>query len=129
MTVARLAVTLSAAIGLFTSIAAYAQTGAACDKWNTEEFFKAANVADMDRCLKGGADPNVRTGNGLTPLHFAAENNDNPVVAAALVEAGASPNARNDVGGTPLHRAAARNQNPAVITALLNAGAEPQRPD
>ena len=57
VTVARFAVTLSAAIGLFTSIAAYAQTGAACDKWNTEEFFKAGNVADVDRCLKSGADP------------------------------------------------------------------------
>ena len=123
VTVARFAVTLSAAIGLFTLVAAYAQTGAACDAWNTGEFFKAANVADVDRCLEAGADLNARTGNGSTPLHYAAANNDNPAVVAALVEVGASPNVRNEGGLTPLH-SAAFNENPAIIVALVDLGAD-----
>ena len=56
---AAFAVTLSVAVGLFTSIEPYAQNGTACDAWNTEEFFKAANVADVERCLKAGTDPNA----------------------------------------------------------------------
>ena len=74
--------TLSAAIGLFTSIEAYAQTGAACDAWKHGEFFKAATVADVERCLKTGADPNDGAHLGRTPLHTAAIFTDNPAVIA-----------------------------------------------
>jgi ankyrin repeat protein len=55
-----------------------------------------------------GADPNVRTAIGNTPLLLAAPNG-NPKVAAALLAHGAEVNAKNDLFNTALHLAAARD--------------------
>ena len=52
------------------------------------------------------------------------ENNENPEVAIALLDAGANVNATDDAGWTPLHRAAGNNENPEVAIALLDAGAD-----
>ena len=43
-----------------------------CAIWNTQIFFEAAGLSDVTHCLRAGADPNVRTDGGATPLHFAA---------------------------------------------------------
>lgn len=72
---------------------------------------------------KAKADPNARTRKGLSPLHFAAEHNDNPTLVTALLKADADPNARTRKSLTPLHLAAKRNPSPEVITTLLDAGA------
>ena len=64
--------------------------------------------------------------NGKTPLHEAAESNENPSVVKALVEAGANIEAQDEDGKTPLHAAAILNKTPTAVTALLDAGADPK---
>ena len=50
--------------------------------------------------VDAGADPNIKTTNGLTPLHNAAIVGNVDVVII-LLEAGADPHIRNDNGDTP----------------------------
>ena len=71
------------------------------------------------------ADLHVRDEKRLTPLHLAAQYNENPAVITALLKAGADLHARDEHGLTPLHWAAWKNKNPVVIAALLDAGADP----
>ncbi|MDE2763880.1 MAG: ankyrin repeat domain-containing protein [Gemmatimonadota bacterium] len=75
-----------------------------------------------------GADPNLRTSNGSTPLHTAAALNPTPGIVDALVASGADIGARNAHRQTPLH-SAWRNPNPAVVRALLLSGADPVATD
>lgn len=75
-----------------------------------------------------GADPNLRTSNGSTPLHTAAALNPTPGIVDALVASGADIGARNADRETPLH-SAWRNPNPSVVRALLRSGADPVATD
>ena len=77
--------------------------------------------------IEAGADVRARDRAGHTPLHYAALDNGNPAVIAALVGAGADVNARGGSGRTPLHIAALRN--PAAFPVLLELGADPAAPD
>ena len=85
----------------------------------------SGNPAVIAALLKGGAEPNAKTGKGFTPLHVAAQWNSTPAVVEALLKGGAEPNAKAGKGFTPLHLAAQWNSNPAVVEALLKGGAEP----
>ena len=94
----------------------------------TDDLFVAARggtASDVRAAVSAGADPGARTEKGITPLHWAARENDAPSVIAALIEAGADPDARTEDGLTPLHAAAALNPAPSVIAALIEAGADP----
>ncbi|MCE2558139.1 MAG: ankyrin repeat domain-containing protein, partial [Acidobacteria bacterium] len=75
--------------------------------------------------LEAGANLELRTDQGLTPLHVAVVFNKNPAIIAALLEAGANLEARTDRDWTPLHAATSSNENPVVVAALLDAGADP----
>ena len=66
---------------------------------------------------------------GQTPLHKAAESNDNLAIITTLLKAGADIEAKTKWGFTPLHWAAWFNKNPTVITVLLKAGADPSTKD
>ncbi len=85
-----------------------------------------ADEADRVRALiDGGADVNVRQGDGATPLHWAVHRN-NLATARLLLDAGADPNAANDLGATPLWLAA-ENGSARMTELLLDAGADPDR--
>ncbi len=74
--------------------------------------------------VKQGADVNAAQGDGMTALHWAAQNGDVTLVEV-LVYAGANPSAATRNGAyTPLHLAA-RAGNAQVAEALLQAGANP----
>ncbi|MCX6593247.1 MAG: ankyrin repeat domain-containing protein [Acidobacteria bacterium] len=72
--------------------------------------------------------PAQTIGDGMTPLHWAAENED-LTSAQDLLRQGAAVDAITRVGGlTPLHLAA-RNGNAALLATLLKAGAGVQKPN
>ena len=73
--------------------------------------------------LRGSAGrlPSGFSGEGWTPLHYAA---DNAGIVASLIRHGAEVNAADATGITPLHNAVS-HANTEVMTALLAAKAEP----
>ena len=98
-----------------------AQASPGCEAWNTEDYFKPPTVDGVRGCLEAGADPMARNGWSVTPLHQAAEFNENPAVIQALLAAGADPEALDAWNSTPLRWARLRN-NVAVIDFLLSNG-------
>jgi len=73
--------------------------------------------------LKQGADVSAAQGDGMTPLHWAAERGD-AALAEMLLYAGANVAAVTRIGQyTPLHLAS-RSGNAAVVEALLKGGAD-----
>ena len=87
----------------------------------------AAMRGDLDEVrelLRSGSDVNAPQSDGLTALHWAADNGD-AALAGVLIYAGAnlSPLTRNDAY-TPMHMAARRG-HAGVIELLVEAGADP----
>ena len=75
--------------------------------------------------LEAGADVNgANSINGMTPLHFAAQNN-NLEVARFLMRHAANPNLRNKDGTTPLMYAALRSANQDMMELLAQGGGNP----
>lgn len=68
------------------------------------------------------ADPNQRTADGTSALHWAVHHDDAELITK-LLAAKADPNARNDYGATPMSEAAIRG-DVKVLRALLAAGAD-----
>ena len=91
-----------------------------CDEWNTRAFFESATAAEVSACLAAGADVAARRDDDDTPLHLAANFNENPAVIEVLLAAGADLEARDQ----SLIRATLYNANPGVIAALLAGGAK-----
>ena len=86
------------------------------------------NPSVIAALIEGGADPNARGEDGITPLHVAPMFISSPSVIAALIEGGADPNARGKGDVAPLHLAARRG-DPSVVMALLEGGADPNAHD
>ena len=89
---------------LAASVLALAGQGLAqgCEGWNTSLFFLSATPAEVESCLAAGAEVNARaTVLGHTPLHLAAQFNNNPAVIEVLLDAGADLKAQDLSGNTP----------------------------
>ncbi|KAL7045286.1 hypothetical protein ACKWTF_002184 [Chironomus riparius] len=81
-----------------------------------------SRVPDGDRCvlmlLKSGANPNITTENGESPVHVAARYG-NVVTLDLLLEDMGDPLLKSYVGETPLHLAC-RNCHPEIVKHLIN---------
>lgn len=106
----------------------------ACATWNTEEFFKAAGLADVEACLLAGKSVAGRNQGGDSPICMAARFASDPEVINTLLRHGAQVTdwcafnrwESNDCYGeaSVLHVAARDNHNPAIFQALIDAGAQ-----
>ena len=86
------------------------------------EAARRGDVVELERLLEQGADVNSSRGDGMTALHFAAEQGDGEVVRI-LLRAEADVGAGTRIGHyTPLHLAS-RGGHVAVAKSLLEAGA------
>ena len=83
---------------------------------------KNAPTEFIRELIEKGANVNTTTGNGETPLHFAARG-DSPKAVSLLLANGADVNAKDKDGDTPLHYAASRN-HPKAVSLLLANGAD-----
>ena len=99
-------------------------TGTSDDDWMREAFWHSIDLAQLERELYCGADPNVKMDYGFTPLHLTAVSNEDPAVVQSLIDAGADTEAKDNAGATPLHRAVGESRTPAVVQVLLDAGAD-----
>lgn len=75
--------------------------------------------------IAGGADPNIRSDSGWTPMHMAACGLGCAEAIRVLVEGGALLDARDDAGLTPLHWAIVAARGRDAVSSLLEAGADP----
>ena len=71
--------------GVLATTTLAAQAAPSCEAWNTKEYFKASTLEDVTACLDAGADLAAQTKRGHTPLHRAAQFNENPAVIEALL--------------------------------------------
>jgi ankyrin repeat protein len=87
-----------------------------------------ADVAIVQLLIDRGANANVHdTGEKWTPLHFAARDQNAPIVRS-LLEAGAAVDALDVFGNTPLWRSVMNStEDLSAIRALLEHGADPGR--
>ncbi|RYO99982.1 hypothetical protein DL766_000358 [Monosporascus sp. MC13-8B] len=89
---------------------------------------RSGRLAHAQRLLEGGADPDVHTAAGWTPLHSAAFNGHLAIVKLliqhhAFLEREFESKTENEISKrTPLQQACLRNY-PEVVEALLDAGA------
>lgn len=82
------------------------------------------DLAKVKQFILAGADLEVSTGSGSTPLNWASDGGHTDCVAA-LIEARANIEARDIAGSTPLHWACWRGHTKSVA-ALIEAGADVQ---
>jgi len=92
-----------------------------------QELVDAAESDDVDAVrslLRAGTDVHEARGDGMTALHWAAENG-NAEMARVLLYAGASASGGTRIGGyTPLH-IASRTGHADIVKLLLDAHADP----
>jgi ankyrin repeat protein len=81
---------------------------------------KAGEQAAAVKLLEAGANPNQRSADGTTALHWAARNND-AMLADRLLRAKANPHPENRYGITPM-ALACESGSPAIVERLLKAG-------
>jgi hypothetical protein len=79
---------------------------------------QSEDVAQLNRVIRRGADPNVRDSFGRTPLHVTLK----PMMARALITAGADVNALDNYGYTSLMLSASMG-DPEMVQALLDSHA------
>jgi ankyrin repeat protein len=87
------------------------------------DAIKSGDGSAVREFLRRHADVNVQEADGMTPLHWAARQ-DQLESVRLLLEAGARVTAANRYGITPLYLACV-NRNSAMIEMFLKAGADP----
>ena len=108
------------AIFLFYCTSLSAET---CKWWFQRYGWKNFNLSKVEDCLKNGSPVIADVEGGESPLHIAAEVNNDPEVLLRLIRAGAEINGKTSKGWTPLHSAARFNPNPEILLTLIDAGA------
>lgn len=114
-------------LGLLVMLAGFPgiiQANQSCADSLTGDFYKKVIPINLDRCLdEQPALIKLTTSGGLTALHLAAGNTQEPEIINILINAGANIETKSSEGFTPLHIAAAHNTNPTITKAFLDAGA------
>lgn len=90
-------------------------------------FFTIARKGTLKQvldALNDGANVLDKNDENCTPLMFAAEENNDPMVIKALIDAGAPLEAKTKGGATPIMGAAQKNSNIEVLQVLIDAGAD-----
>jgi len=105
-------------------LAVFLGAGADAQTADLFELAKTGTPLSLKAAIDQGANVNVLDPNGLTPLMWAAQYNQNADMIATLLKAGADLDAQNKDGVTSLMYAAMHNTNPVVIDALLESGAD-----
>jgi ankyrin repeat protein len=88
---------------------------------------KGRDIVWLNFLLAKGANPNIRDGNGNTPLLIASQIAWSEGVSL-LLERGATPDQANNGGETPLIRAV-QNRDMSTVRLLLASGANPSKHD
>ena len=81
---------------------------------------KAGERTSAEALLERGVDPNQRSADGTTALHWAIKNND-AMLVDRLLRAGAKPHPENRYGVTPI-ALACESGSAAIVERLLKAG-------
>ncbi|MFP4329204.1 MAG: ankyrin repeat domain-containing protein [Spirochaetaceae bacterium] len=91
------------------------------------DLFASGNLGDARRGLRDLDGIDSRDLSGMTPLMWAAKENEAVDVINFLISSGASVDARDNRGETAVMKAAGYNANPEVLIALVEAGADPDQ--
>lgn len=94
------------------------------EKFLRETDWKTTTPEYIKKRIARGADVNITTIGGYTPLFSACEYSSDEEVVATLIANGADVNARNMWGWTPLIVAAWHTENPKILQVLLDNGAD-----
>ena len=99
---------------------------AGCGVLCEDEFWASADAAAVEAELEKNPDLSEKVGElGISALHVAASNTNDPALLALLLDAGADLEIRSVLNdSTPLHMAAGFNRDPAVAEFLLDRGAD-----
>ncbi len=103
--------------------AALATFGAAAPSASLVDAVRTGNVAGVRALLRQNVDVNTPAPDGTTPLHWAVQRDDQPMVEL-LLRSGANVKAVNRYG-VPALAIAAVNGHDGIMNALLEAGADP----
>ena len=80
----------------------------------------ATDVRIANLLISANANVNVANNSGMTPLHHAANFDDNPEIVSLLIANGANINAQNNSGNTPVMEAT----TPEILKLLIAANAD-----
>ena len=86
------------------------------------DAIQSGNHGEVEAAIARGVDVTASTGDGTTPLHWAAHAGD-PAMVEMLLDAGADPQIANRYGVRPI-ALSSENGNGEVVALLLEAGAD-----